>query len=182
MKHPFGDRHPFGDAAEAQREMLRNPRGDDIARLRQILALTTRGGLDDIRRMSDTEVRARIREQNAEFKRAHEERVRLQAAAIAPVVVAAAPVVRPAPEEQRYPLTVMLTYDPTPAVSTNKVLPARFKWQNEVTGPESRRSGEIKTSDLVFSDLRRRELSEGDYSLEFQNAALDARAIKSPRR
>ena len=45
MKHPFGDKHLFGDAAEMQRDRLRNPRGDDVMRLRQLLALTGRGGI-----------------------------------------------------------------------------------------------------------------------------------------
>ena len=75
-----------------------------------------------------------------------------------------------------------LSYDPAQkAASTTPVLGTRFKWENEVTGPESRRSGEIKKTDPVYRELHRRELRAGDYRLEFQNAVLDTRAIKPPR-
>ena len=109
------------------------------------------------------------------------------AAAVAAAVVAGAATavaehLRTPAEEKRYPLSTALTYDPVQkAVSAAPVLSARFKWENEVTGPESRRSGEIKKTDPVYSEVRGRELRAGDYRLEFQNAVLDTRAIKPPR-
>ena len=110
----------------------------------------------------------------------------VQAVAAAAVVAGAATTVaqrlRTPAEEKRYPLSTVLTYDPVQkAVSAAPVLSARFKWENIITGAETRRSGEIKKTDPVYSDVRGRELRAGDYRLEFQNAALDARTLKSQR-
>ena len=105
-----------------------------------------------------------------------------QAARVAALAAAGAAVVKAVTEEKRYPLMVALGYDFTPTVRADKAVSARFKWENEMTGPETRRSGEIKKTDPVYSDLHRRELRAGDYRLEFQNATLDTRAIKQPRK
>ena len=85
-------------------------------------------------------------------------------------------------EENRYLLPVALTYHPAQTVRTNKVPKARCKLENELSGPETRGSGKMKTSDPVFRDLRRREMREGDYRLEFKHAPLDVSAIKTTRR
>jgi len=82
------------------------------------------------------------------------------AAAAAAVVAdagAAAERLRTPTEEKRYPLSTALTYDPVQkAVSAAPVLSARFKWENVITGTETRRSGEIKKTDPAYSDVRGR--------------------------
>lgn len=104
------------------------------------------------------------------------------AAVVASTATGAAKHLRtPAAEDKRYPLSMTLIYHPKQRWRANRAQPARFKWQNEFTGPETRRSGEIKRTDPAFSEIRQRELREGDYTLELQNAILDAHAIKLKR-
>ena len=100
--------------------------------------------------------------------------------ALAGVAVAAAKMA--VPEKKRYPLIAALAYQ-HPGAEKNKTAALRCKLENEFTGPESRRSGEIKKTDPAYSGFNRREMPQGDYRLEFQNAntALDACAIKMAR-
>lgn len=85
-------------------------------------------------------------------------------------------------ENKRYPLIAALAYQYTGA-EKNKLAALRCKFENEFTGPESRRSGEIKKTDPAYSGLNRRNMPQGNYRLEFQNAntALDACVIKVAR-
>ena len=178
-------KNPFGDAGDAHC-MARNPLDEqDSMSMRGLLA--TRPEFFDLSRMSDAQVRRHVAELQAMGRLPVLQesapvwaRTSIPSEApqsLAPTVLAA--VVRS--QEKRYPLLVALTYHPPQAVCPGKVLPARFKWESEVTGPETRRSGEIKSGDPVFTELRRREMPEGNYRLEFQNAALDACAIKPTR-
>ena len=177
-------KNPFGDAGDAHC-MARNPLDEqDSMSMRGLLA--TRPEFFDLSRMSDAQVRRHIAELQAmgRLPALHElapvwarTSILSEAQPLATVVLAATA----RAQEKRYPLLVALTYHPPQAVCPNKVLRARFKWENEVVGPETRRSGEIKSGDPVFTELRRREMPEGNYRLEFQNAALDACAIKPTR-
>lgn len=81
-------------------------------------------------------------------------------------------------DEKRYPLIMALSYNPPQSARADKVLSARFKWENETTGPESRSSGQIKPSDPAFSELRCRELRAGDYTLAFQKSPRAVRCLE----
>lgn len=86
-------------------------------------------------------------------------------------------VVRAAPDKKRYPLIAALNYK-QPGVEEDKIGPLRCKLENEFTGPESRRSGEIKNTESAFSDLRHREMREGNYTLAFQKHPRVARSLE----
>jgi hypothetical protein len=98
-------------------------------------------------------------------------------AAAAAVALAA---VRSAPEEKRYSLVAALTYQ-HPGTEKNKITAVRCKLENEFTGPESRRSGEIKKTDPVFTGLRHREMRMGDYTLAFQKHPRAVRFLESKK-
>ena len=178
-------RNPFGDAGDA-RFMARNPLEEDSMSLRTLLS--TRPEFMDISRMSDRQVRAHVAELRsmdrlpAQHERApHRARPNVQSEP-EPVALAVAAMTAAVVEENRYLLPVALTYHPAQTVRTNKVPKARCKLENELSGPETRGSGKMKTSDPVFSDLRRREMRQGSYRLEFQNAALAESKIKKTRK
>lgn len=70
MRTPFSD--DFDKQRAAQVERLRNPRSNDVSRLRQILSLTTHGQYGDISKMSDAQVHRVIQHSRAERERAYE--------------------------------------------------------------------------------------------------------------
>lgn len=102
----------FDDVYDAQRERLRNPRGDDIMRMRRVLELNMLGRCIDIRAMSDMEVRARIAERKAERDRADEEHTRpnTQPTPVAPPqpIPPPAKIVEPAKEEPKFKLVELV--------------------------------------------------------------------------
>jgi hypothetical protein len=83
-------------------------------------------------------------------------------------------------DEKRYTLLVALAYK-AQRLFLNRVAAVQCKLENEFTGPESRRSGAIKSSDPAYCDLRRRELREGDYTLALTRPPLAARKLKASR-
>jgi len=183
---------PFGDAGDA-RFMVRNPLDDnDSMRLRRQLA--TRPEFSDLSRMSDAHLRRQVEQLQSQgrlFAEHAQVHVRARPSVQTehePLAAAAVAVAHtPAPKEKRYPLFVVLSYDPTPTVCTHKVLAVRCKWEHDVTGSETRRSGVIKPGDAARSDVRCREMLAGDHRLEFKNDkkfqedALHLRAIKAKR-
>jgi len=84
---------------------------------------------------------------------------------------------RPAVEQKRYSFVLVMAYK-HPATEKNKPATPRCKLENILTGPETRRSGEPKPSDPHYTDLRRREMRPGDYTLEFLNPARQARPLE----
>lgn len=84
---------------------------------------------------------------------------------------------RPVVEEKRYPFVLVIAYK-HPTAEKKKPATPRFKLENILTGPETRRSGELKPSDPLYIDLRRREMRPGDYRLEFLNHARQARPLE----
>lgn len=80
-------------------------------------------------------------------------------------------------EQKRYPLVLVMAYK-HPTAEKNKPTTPRCKLENILTGPETRRSGEIKPSDPHYTDLRRREMRPGDYTLEFLNPARQPRPLE----
>ena len=78
-------------------------------------------------------------------------------------------------EEKRYTLIAALSY-PRPSVEKNRISAVRCKLENAFTGPESRRSGAIQSSDAAFNAVRRRELRAGSYTLVLTRPPLAALA------
>ena len=90
-------------------------------------------------------------------------------------------------DEQRHPLLATFNYVLPRTVYTQNTLSVRCKWEHEVTGRETRRTGPIKSSDAARNEMRFREMRVGDYQLEFKNdkktldEALSLRLIKAKR-
>jgi len=84
---------------------------------------------------------------------------------------------RPVVEDERYPFVLVMAYK-HPTAENNKPTTPQCNLENILTGPETRRSGELKPSDPLYTDLRRREMRPGDYTLEVLNHARQARPLE----
>lgn len=173
--------NPFGDAGDA-RFLPRSPFEEDSASLRRLLA--ARPECHDLSRMSDAQVRehaANLRSTGRlpmrQVDMPHQARPNVQPSQELPLAVRAAPAAAVIHEE-RYSLLVALSYQ-QPSVEKNHINPLRCKFENEFTGPETRRSGEIKPSDPMYTDLRRREMPKGGYTLAWTRPPLAARVLKA---
>lgn len=178
--------NPFGDAGDADC-MARDPLEDaDSATLRTQLATCPEAyGID---RMSNSQVRARVREFRAmgrlpvEAERTSwlHARPNVPSAPEVPTAAVGAAVHMRVSAEKRYPLIAALAYQ-SPRLFLNRAAAFRCKLENEFTGPESRRSGPIKPGDPMYSDLRRRDLREGNYTLALTRPPLTACKLKVSR-
>lgn len=173
-------RNPF-DNDDSERFMARpslDPE-EDARELRRLLA--TRPEYMDISRMSNHEVRRQVARYRAEGKlpaeNEHSARQSVHPnvqplASAAAAAAASVAVAKTVTEEKRYPLIAALSYK-QPNAENNKIIAPNYTLENEVTGPETRRSGKATPN-----AVRHREMLEGSYVLELQKHPRAARSLE----